>query len=346
MNKKWILAERPQGAPAIDNFKLVEEIIPQPKPGEVFCKTLWLSLDPYMRALISEIPLISGTYADPLPIGSVISGETVAQVIASNDSRFKPGDKVAGYGGWQSYWSLHGESVRPLHSRGYPLSWNIGLMGMPGISAYMGLMDIGKPQAGETLVVAAASGPVGSLVGQIAKRVGLRVVGIAGAQEKCRFVVEQQGFDACVSHYDSNLKEQLCSVCPDGVDIYFENVAGKVFEAVFPLLNNFARVPVCGAIAVANAQTNKELQGKISANDVLITSILKQLHIQGFLMPGYQDKVAERFRRDMQRWMEERPFVYREDITQTIEKAPEAFIQLLQGGNLGKAVVKVAELED
>ena len=248
INHRIVLNSRPVGAPTLDNFRLEEAPIAAPATGEVLLRTLFLSLDPYMRGRMSDGP----SYAAPVALGEVMVGSTISRVEASQHPDFKAGDLVLGQSGWQSLALSNGKALSKLDTAMTQPSLALGVLGMPGFTAYMGLLDIGQPQAGETVVVAAASGAVGSVVGQIAKLKGCRVVGIAGGAEKCRYVVSELGFDACIDHRSPDLKQQLAAACPKGIDVYFENVGGAVFDAVLPLLNTRARIPVCGLIANYN----------------------------------------------------------------------------------------------
>ena len=248
-NRKIILKERPVGKPKIENFFLEESSIPKPKEGHVLCRTIFLSLDPYMRGRMNA----GKSYAPPVEINEVMCGGTVGRVIESKYSGLSEGDFVFGYGGWQEYWTLHGMELKKVYPDIAPISTAIGVLGMPGITAYNGLLNIGKPQKGETVVVAAASGAVGSVVGQIALIKGARVIGIAGSLEKCIYVKEKLGFNSCLNHNSPRFAEDIKNVCSEGIDVYFENVGGKVFQAVLPLLNDFARIPVCGIISEYNA---------------------------------------------------------------------------------------------
>jgi NADPH-dependent curcumin reductase CurA len=243
--QRIVLASRPVGEPTLDNFRLEKLPIPQPGPGQMLLRTLWLSLDPYMRGRMSDAP----SYAKPVGIGEVMEGGTVSEVVASNVPRFAKGDIVVGRTGWQSQALSDGSSLQKVD----PTRPHSASSRMPGMTAYTGLLDIGKPVAGETVVVAAASGAVDSVVGQIARIKGARAVGIAGGPNKCRYVTEELGLDACIDHRAPDFAARLAAACPKGIDVYFENVGGPVFEAVFPLLNPFARIPVCGLISMYNA---------------------------------------------------------------------------------------------
>jgi len=253
-NVKVVLKQRPVGEPRPTDFAVVREPVPKPGDAEVLSRTIYLSLDPYMRGRISgESWRVARAYAAPVDIGQVIVGGTVGEVVESNDPAWKRGDLVLGSGGWQSYVVSKGSGLRTLDPAAAPISTALGVLGMPGLTAYVGLLDIGQPKAGETVVVSAASGAVGAVVGQLAKIRGCRAVGVAGAEEKCRYVVEALGFDACVSHRDADLAGALRRACPNGIDVYFENVGGAVLDAVLGLVNRDARIPLCGLIAEYNA---------------------------------------------------------------------------------------------
>src|SRR4051812_21782163 len=246
-NRRIVLASRPQGAPTQDNFRLETSPVPEPGDGQVLIRTLWLSLDPYMRGRMSDAP----SYSPPVGIGEVMTAEVVGRVVASRAPGFAEGDLVLARTGWQEYGVADARSVRKLPAGGAPPSTALGVLGMPGMTAWAGLANIGQPKPGETVAVAAASGPVGSLVGQIARQRGARAVGIAGGPAKCAYV-QSLGFDACIDHRDQAMPQRLAEACPNGIDVYWENVGGAVWDAVFPLLNPFARVPVCGLIAYYN----------------------------------------------------------------------------------------------
>src|SRR5256886_13062675 len=246
--KRVVLASRPVGEPKASDFRIEDYTLPTPGEGQVLLRTVWLSLDPYMRGRMSEGP----SYAAPVPIGGVMEGGTVCEVIASNNPSVAKGDIVLAHTGWQTHALSDGRGLRKIDAKLGPVSTAVGVLGMPGMTAYTGLLEIGKPQPGETVVVAAASGAVGSAVGQTATPQVGRAVGIAGGEEKCDYVKRELGFDGCLGHRESNLAAKLKEACPKGIDVYFENVGGAVFEAVFPLLNAFARIPVCGLIAHYN----------------------------------------------------------------------------------------------
>jgi NADPH-dependent curcumin reductase CurA len=334
-NRQILLAARPDGAPTPAHFRLAEGPAPEPREGEVLLKTLWLSLDPYMRGRMSA----ARSYAKPVEIGEVMEGGTVSKVAASKSKAFAPGDIVLSRAGWQEYSVSDGSGLRKLDPGRAPISTALGVLGMPGMTAYTGLANIGQPKAGETVVVAAATGPVGATVGQIAKLKGCRAVGIAGGADKCRFLTETLGFDAAVDHRAPGLAEKLQAACPRGIDVYFENVGGAVWEAVFPLLNDFARVPVCGLIAHYN---DTALSPGPNMTPALMRAVLtKRLTIRGFIVRDFAAQAAE-FERDMAQWLREGKIKYREDVVEGLQNAPQAFIGLLQGKNFGKLLVRVA----
>ena len=265
-----------------------------------------------------------------------MEGGTVSEVLASNDERFAAGDIVLGHTGWQTHAVSSGKGLRKLDPRVAPVSTAVGVLGMPGMTAYTGLLEIGKPQPGETVVVAAASGAVGSVVGQIARIKGARAVGIAGGPRKCRYVKDELGFDACLDHRAPDLADRLKAACPNGIDVYFENVGGAVFEAVFPLLKPFARVPVCGLIAQYNAAS--PASAAISVPQVMRAMLTKRLTFRGFIVSDFAARHAD-FLRDVSAWLREGRIKYREDVVEGLEKAPHALIGLLRGENFGKRLV-------
>jgi NADPH-dependent curcumin reductase CurA len=336
VNRRIVLAARPKGMPTSANFRLEQQPVPTPRDGEMLLRTLYLSLDPYMRGRMSDAP----SYAAPVEVGSVMVGGTVNRVEESKHPKFQQGELVQAYGGWQDYSISNGAGVLKLDPSMPRPSYAIGVLGMPGFTAYMGLLDIGAPKPGETVVVAAATGAVGSAVGQIAKLKGCRTVGIAGGPEKCDYALREFGFDACIDHRDPALLQLLADACPKGIDVYFENVGGRVFDAVFPLLNTFARVPVCGLIADYNATGLPP--GPDRTPLLLFTTLRKRLKIQGFIISDYNARVGE-FHRDMTQWVKEGNVKSREDVVQGLESAPTAFLGMLQGRNFGKLVVKVSD---
>ena len=334
-NQRIVLASRPVGVPVAANFRLEEVAITEPAEGEVLVKVHYLSLDPYMRRRMDD----RASYAPPVALGAVMVGGTVGEVLESRHAEFKAGDFVEGMGGWQSHAILKGEGLRKINPADAPISTALGILGMPGMTAYTGLLTIGKPQAGETLVVAAASGAVGAAVGQIAKLKGCRVVGIAGGPAKTRYLTEELGFDAAIDHHADDLPQALAAACPKGIDIYFENVGGKIFKTVLPLLNPFARMPVCGLISHANETSLPE--GPDGVPDLFRAVLTKKLTIRGFIVHDFADQ-APAFRKDMQDWIRQEKIRYREDIVEGLAQAPDAFIGLLQGRNFGKLLVHIA----
>jgi NADPH-dependent curcumin reductase CurA len=336
VNRRIILSSRPVGAPTAENFRLEEIVVPVPSAGQVLLRTLYLSLDPYMRGRMSDAP----SYADPVAIGAVMVGGTVSCVEASRHPDYQPGDVVLGYSGWQDYAISDGTGLTKLDAKMTHPSLALGVIGMPGFTGYMGLLDIGQPKAGETVVVAAASGAVGSVVGQVAKLKGCRAVGIAGGADKCRFVVDELGFDACIDRRSADLPRQLAVACPKGIDVYFESVGGAVFDAVLPLLNVSARVPLCGLIAHYNDTALP--QGPDRLGLLTRTLLTKRIKMQGFIIfDDYGHRYGE-FYQQMSAWLAEGRIKYREDIVDGLENAPDAFIGLLEGKNFGKLVVRVA----
>jgi NADPH-dependent curcumin reductase CurA len=330
VNRQILLKSRPEGAPGLDNFQLTEGPIPEPGEGEVLTRTLYLSLDPYMRGRMSA----AKSYAKPAAVGQPMVGGTVGEIVQSRNPSYAVGDVVLGYGGWQDYALSSGAGLRKLDPAAAPVSTALGVLGMPGMTAYVGLLEIGRPKPGETVVVAAASGAVGSVVGQIAKIKGCRAVGIAGGAEKCRFVADELGFDACVDHRAGDFAKQLEVACPNGIDVYFENVGGAVQQTVWPLLNDFARIPVCGLVAQYNATTPMPGPDMFSV-------LRKRLNLRGFIVSDFAAKQGD-FLRDVGEWVRTGRLKYREDIVEGLEQAPAAFLGLLQGKNFGKMLVKVA----
>ena len=335
INRQVVLASRPEGEPRPDNFRVVEKPAPEPQEGEVLLRTLWLSLDPYMRGRMSA----ARSYAKPVEVGGVLVAGTVSRVEASRHKDYAPGDIVLAYSGWQDYAISNGSDLRKLDPRRAPISTALGVLGMPGMTAYTGLNTIGQPKAGETVVVAAAAGPVGSAVGQIAKLKGCRAVGIAGGADKCRYLTAELGFDAAVDHRAPDFADKLREACPKGIDVYFENVGGAVWDAVFPLLNDFARIPVCGLIAQYNETAAPT--GQNTVPQLMRTVLTKRLTIRGFIVRDFASQAAD-FERDVGQWLRDGKLKYREDVVEGLENAPQAFIGLLKGRNFGKLLVRVA----
>ena len=330
-NRQIVLKRRPNGMPVAEDFAIADAALPEPGAGEVVLRGIYLSLDPYMRGRISGVR----SYAKPTEIGDVIEGRVVGQVSASRDPAFREGDYAAGGYGWQLYSAVPAGGVQKLDPAEAPISTALGILGMPGMTAYIGLTDIGQPKAGETVVVAAASGAVGAVAGQLAKRAGARVVGIAGGAEKCRYVEEELGFDAAIDHHAADLGAMLDQACPKGIDVYFENVGGAVQQAVFPRLNDFARMVMCGMIAEYNDSSPRP-------GPNLGAVIRKRLRIQGFIVSDQRHRQGE-FRAMAAPLVKSGQLKYREDIVAGLERAPEAFIGLLQGKNFGKLLVRLGD---
>lgn len=334
-NRRLVLAQRPKGEPNESTLRLATGDVPQPGEGQMLLRTEFLSLDPYMRGRMSDAP----SYAAPVEIDGVMVGGTVAKVIKSNIDTFKEGDWVLSFNGWQDYALSDGTGVTALGRDPAHPSWALGIMGMPGFTAWAGLTQIGKPKAGETICVAAATGPVGATVGQIGKILGCRVVGVAGGAEKCAYAVKELGFDACIDHKAADFAEQLKAATPDGIDVYFENVGGKVLDAVIPQLNTGARMPVCGLVSQYNATSLPD--GPDRMNWLMGQILRKQLTVRGFIIFNDFGHLYPEFAKAMTGWIEAGKIVYREEIIDGLEAAPAAFIGLLKGENFGKRVIRV-----
>ena len=335
MNKRILLAARPVGFPQDSDFKLVESPIPTPGDGQILVRSIYLSVDPYMRGRMNDVK----SYAPPVQIGEVMGGGAVAKVVGSNNPAFKDGDIVQGMFGWQDYAVSDGKGVRRIDPDLAPISTALGVLGMPGLTAYFGLLEICNPQAGETVVVSGAAGAVGSLVGQIAKIKGCRVVGIAGADDKIAYLTDDLGFDGAfnyktISDYYAKLKE----LCPKGIDVYFDNVGGEITDAVFRLINTKARISICGQISQYNLE-----KPEMSPRLILTMLLVKQAKAEGFLAFQFVDRYPEGLRQ-MAAWINEGKLMYKEDIEEGIENTPRAFIAMLKGRNVGKQLVKVSEV--
>ena len=335
-NRRILLAARPQGAPQSSDFSMISEPVPDLGEGEIISRTIYLSLDPYMRGRMNE----GKSYAAPVEIGETMCGGTVSQVLKSNNPEFARDDYILTYDGWQEYAVSDGKGARKLDPTQAPISTAVGVLGMPGMTAYMGLLEIGQPQSGETVVVAAATGAVGSNVGQIARLKGCRVVGIAGSTEKCEFALNQLGFDACINYKDAGFRDSLKTACPEGIDVYFENVGGMVFEAIIPLLNFQSRIPVCGLIAHYN---DTGLPSGPNVLPKLMRMVLTQrVTIRGFIVSDFSNK-QEAFLGDMSQWIADGKIIYKEDIVEGLDNAVGAFQGLLEGDNFGKLLIQVSE---
>lgn len=333
--RRVVLVRRPPGEPAESDFRVEEVPMPEPKHGEVLVKVAYLSLDPYQRGRMRD----AASYAAPVGLGEVMTGGIVGEVVKSSSPRFGVGEIVEDRLGWQEYAIGGAPTMRKVDPSLAPISTANGVLGMPGMTAYTGLREIGKPKAGETVVVSAASGAVGSVVGQIARIWGARAVGIAGGLDKCRYVKDELGFDECVDHRASDFPERLKAVCPNGIDVYWENVGGAVFEAVLPLLNFFGRVPVCGLIAQYNATELPARPNRVP--QVLRATLTKRLTIRGFIVWDFAH-LQDDFLREVAGWISSGRIKYREDIVEGLDSAPQAFIGLLKGRNFGKLLVRVS----
>ncbi|WP_088343185.1 MULTISPECIES: NADP-dependent oxidoreductase [Rhodomicrobium] len=334
-NRQIIFASRPEGEPVPTNFAYAESAIPEPGEGQVLLRNRYLSLDPYMRGRMS----VAKSYAKGFEIGAPLGGGTVSEVIRSHHPKLAPGDLVSAFGGWQDYAVANGEGLIKIDPTAAPVTTALGVLGMPGMTAYTGLLNIGQPKAGETLVVAAAAGPVGATVGQIARIKGCRAVGIAGA-DKLAYLKDELGFDAVIDRRSPQLADDLRAACPDGIDIYFENVGGAVRDAVLPLLNDFARIPLCGLVAHYN--DTRVPDGPDRLPQLMRMILTKRLRIQGFIVSDFNAQYGD-FLRDVGGWLREGRIKYREHVVDGLEKAPEAFVGMLRGDNFGKVVVRVGE---
>lgn len=330
-NLQVLLASRPTGWPSESNFRIVETPIPPVGEGQVLVKNLYLSLDPYMRGRMND----TRSYAAKVEIGEVMTGETVGEVIQSRNPKFQVGDSIAGRVGWQQYALSDGSDLRKIDPKAVPISAHLGVVGMPGVTAWVGLNDIGQPKPGETVVVSAASGAVGGVVGQLAKARGCRVVGVAGGKEKCEFVTKELGFDACIDHRSPDLGKALAAAVPKGIDIYFENVGGALLDAVLVLCNPFARIPLCGMVSQYNAGNERYGVRNLGA------AVGMRIKLQGFIVSDHMDRWPEALK-ELAEGVRSGKIKYRETVTQGLENAPRAFIGLLKGENFGKQLVKIA----
>lgn len=337
INQRIVMNSRPIGKPIADNFR-IEELPPSvPGDGQMLLKTLFLSLDPYMRGRMSD----AASYAAPINVGQTMVGGTVSRVISSRHPAYHNGDLVVAMSGWQRFAVSDGIGVLKLDPNMSQPSLALGVLGMPGFTAYMGLLDIGNPQMGETVVVAAASGAVGSVVGQIARLRGCRVIGLAGGAEKCAYVTDELGFDACIDHHTAGFPQELAAACHEGIDVYFESVGGPVFDAVLPLLKTKARIPVCGLISHYNETALPKGPDRLSM--LMRTILTKRLTMKGFIIfDDYGDRFGE-FQAQMSEWVRDEKVKFRENIIEGLQNAPAAFIGMLEGRNFGKLLVRVAD---
>jgi NADPH-dependent curcumin reductase CurA len=329
LNARVVLANRPTGRPLVENFRLESVRLPTPGEQQVLVRNDWLSLDPYMRGRMMDIR----TYAEPVPIDGVMVGDTAGVVVASHHPDFSPGDTVAGHLGWQRYGVADAAALRRVDATQVPLSAHLGVAGMPGVTAYVGMLDLCDPRPGDTVVVTAAAGAVGSVAGQLAKLHGCRVVGVAGGPDKCRHVKEQLGFDDCIDYKAADLPERIKQALPDGVDCVFENVGGAVFNLLAARLNTFARVTLCGVIAELDDPAPQGLKR-------LLPLIVKRVRMQGFIVGDHAARwpaaVAE-----LSGHLADGRLKHHETVAEGLAAAPQAFIGMLQGRNLGKQLVRL-----
>ena len=331
-NTQVVLSSRPSGFPEQSNFEVVSVSMPEPKEGQILVEILWLSLDPYMRGRMNDVK----SYAMPAKIGEVMVGGTVGRVLRSRTPRFSGGEIVEGPLGWQTHAVTDGIGLRKVNESMAPIQTNLGILGMPGMTAYFGFLDVCEPISGDTVVVSAASGAVGQVVGQIAKVMGCRVIGTAGSDDKVNYIVQELGFDAGINYKTQSVTEALRNLCPYGIDVYFDNVGGLVTDAVLELINVGARIAICGQISQYNLKEPEQAPRSLS---LLIRS---QAKMQGFLVSSYENRYQEG-RDRIARWIDEGKLSYKEDVVVGLANAPEAFIGMLKGRNFGKALVKVAD---
>ncbi len=334
MNRQILLAARPAGFPKDSDFKLVESPVPTPGDGQILVRSIYLSVDPYMRGRMNDVK----SYAPPVQIDEVMGGGVVAKVVQSNNPVFKEGDIVEGMFGWQDYAVSDGQGVRKIDPALAPISTALGVLGMPGLTAYFGLLEIGNPQPGETVVVSGAAGAVGSLVGQIAKIKGCRAVGIAGGDDKIAYLTDELGLDAAFNYKtESDYYRKLSELCPRGIDVYFDNVGGAITDAVFRLINTKARISICGQISQYNLE-----KPEMGPRLILTMLLVRQARAEGFLVFQFANKYPEGLKQ-IAKWLKEGKLKYKEDIEQGIENTPAAFMAMLKGRNVGKQLVKVSE---
>jgi len=329
-NKQILLVSRPAGAPALDNFKLVDTEVPKPAEGEVLVRTLYLSVDPYMRGRMTD----RKSYVAPFALNEVIAGGGIGEVIESRSAAFQPGDIVTGMLPWQLYSVAQDKALHQVDPRLAPVTTALGVLGMPGLTAYFGFLDIGKPKAGETVVVSGAAGAVGTVVCQLAKIKGCRVVGIAGSEKKNRYLKDELGVDETVNYKTEDWKQELRKACPQGVDVYFDNVGGEVSDFVMPLINHGSRIIICGQIALYNLEkpdTGPRVQPYLLINSALM---------QGFIITDFATQFSAGVRQ-LAQWMNEGKLKYSENIIEGFENTPRAFLGLFAGENLGKQLVKI-----
>lgn len=334
MNRQILLAARPVGFPKDSDFKLIESPVPTAGEGQCLIRSIYLSVDPYMRGRMND----AKSYAPPVAIGGLMGGGMVGRVVQSNNPVFKEGDIVEGLLGWQDYVVSNGQGLRRIDPSLAPISTALGILGMPGLTAYFGLLEIGNPRADETVLVSGAAGAVGSLVGQIAKITGCRAIGVAGADDKINYLIDELGFDGAFNYKTvSNYYETLSELCPNGIDVYFDNVGGAITDAAFKLINTKARISICGQISQYNLE-NPEMGPRLIPSMLLV----RQSRAEGFLVSQFADRFSDGLK-EMAHWLRAGKLKYREDIEYGIENTPRAFMAMLKGRNVGKQLVKVSD---
>ncbi|QQK77764.1 NADP-dependent oxidoreductase [Salicibibacter cibarius] len=332
--RQIILKGRPDGMPSLDTFQFINEDVPDRNQDEVLLKTLYLSVDPYMRGRMSDEP----SYVKPFEVGKPLNGRIIAQVIESKVDKLKEGDIVTGIFPWQEYIVAFPNELRRLDVHELPISSALGVLGTPGLTAYFGMYHIGEPKEGETVVVSSAAGAVGSIAGQLAQKRGARVVGIVGSRTKADYIIETLGFDDAVNYKNEDVGKGLKTKCPDGIDVYFENVGGEISDDVWPLLNTFARVPLCGAISAYNLASDEEDIG----TRVQWPFLKARIKMQGFIVGDYSEHFSDAYK-ELTQLVKKDELHFEETILEGFDRVPEAFIGLFSGDNIGKQLVKVAE---
>lgn len=333
MQKQIQLSRRPVGTPVLEDFAFIDAPIGSPSEGEVLIRTIYVSVDPYLRGRMQD----TKSYIPPFQLNEVITSGIIGQVVESKSVHLLQGDLVLGNLGWQEYSVAHEQAVRKIDPKTAPVTANLGVIGMTGLTAYFGLLDIGQPKQGETVVVSGAAGAVGSTVGQIAKIKGTRVVGIAGTEEKCQYLLNELGFDAAINYKEEDVASALEKACPNGIDVYFDNVGGSISDAVFPLLNKFARIPVCGAISSYNT-VEQEMGPRVQTALIKTSALMK-----GFTVGDYSDRFNEGGTA-LATWLNEGKLQYEETVTEGFDHIIDAFLDLFTGANVGKSLVKVANI--
>lgn len=334
MQKQIKLKNRPVGLPKNEDFEFSQVPIGEPGEGEVLVRTIYISVDPYLRGRMNDVK----SYIPPFELDSVIKSGVIGQVVASKTSNFKKNDVVMGTLAWQEYSVVKEKEIRKIDADIASPSAYLSVLGMTGLTAYFGLLDIGKPKKDETVVVSGAAGAVGSVVGQIAKNKGTKVVGIAGSDEKVKYIVNELGFDEAINYRTENVQEALEKACPQGIDVYYDNVGGEIADAVFPLLNKFARIPVCGAISSYN-KAEKDIGPRVQGYLIKTSALM-----QGFTVGDYASRFNEGAKA-LAGWLQEGKLTYEETVTEGFDHTIEAFLDLFKGANLGKSIVKVAALD-